>query len=185
MLPQAVKDLASFTDYAQTLGATAPAHADVQQSFQVSGQWSAMRQASSNWDGYCVLQEGLSWKTMRAHMDSLRPAFDLAATANPQLVTKYPGLAAVLGAKKAIAQKAASTKRLNKEAIAKGEAPVHGAVGKKRQRKAEKAALASGAAATPPTSSTSAPQPTATAPAAVTVAPAATPVNGASNGAAR
>lgn len=150
-LPQAIKDLGAFSDYAQILGAVAPPQAQVVQSFQIGGQWLTMRQATSNWDGYCVLQEGYAWQTIRAQIALLGPAFALATQADATLVTKYPGLAALLGAKKSIAQKGASTRRLNKEAQAKGELPTHGVVGKKRLRKAQKAALASGAQASPAT----------------------------------
>ncbi len=151
-----------------------------------------MRMQTSQWGQIQrVLQEGYSWRAIRAALIRLAQAFLLAAQANPKLVTTYPGLSSLLGAKKAIAQKGASTKRLNNEARAKGEPANHGVVGKKRQRRAEKAALAN-APATPassappagPVAQAGSPAPVvAVAPApapVVAVAPA--PANGVSNG---
>ena len=91
------------------------------------------------------------------------------------MLSRYPGLASLLGAKKAIAKKAAVTRRLNKKAVAEGKAPIHGRVGKKRQRAAEKAAAALSSGAT------AAHGPTTEAPAEVSPAPvpAVTVTNGA------
>jgi hypothetical protein len=144
-LPQALIDLTEFTDYGSTLGGTAPGYAVMRQSLGVAAQWSRVRQASSRWDGYASLQEGLAWKAVRQHMDSLRPAFTLAARLDPELAVKYAGLDKLLGARKAIAQKAAAARRANLKAIAKGELPVHGKAGKRRQRAAEKASFAAAA----------------------------------------
>jgi len=141
-LPQALIDLSNFTDYAATLGATAPDVEEMRQSLGVGAQWSTMRQASTKWEGYASLQEGTAWKSIREQMDTLRPSFELAAKRNPKLVVKYAGLAKLLGAKRVIAQKGASTRMANKKAVAEGKTPVHGKVGKQRQRAAEKGALA-------------------------------------------
>jgi hypothetical protein len=88
---------------------------------------------------------------MRPDLLQLGQVFLIAAQTNPELLTLYPGLAALLCAKKSIAQRAASTRRLNSAAKAKGEPQVHGVVGKTRQRRAEKAALAKAAQAAPVT----------------------------------
>ena len=88
--------------------------------------------------------------------------------------------------KKSIAAKAASTRRLNKTAKANGQPEIHGAVGKKRQRKAEKAALANATPATPTATAPVAAAPVAqTAPVLTVVAPPVAgpaPANGATNG---
>jgi hypothetical protein len=96
-----------------------------------------------------LMQEGLSWEAMREQMDTLRPAFALAAKRDPKLIVRFSGLAKLLGAKRAIAQKGASTRRANKKAEAEGKPQVHGKVGKKRQCAAEKASLAAVGSATP------------------------------------
>jgi hypothetical protein len=140
-LPQAITDLGNFTDYAATLGATAPALDEVLESLGVGAQWSTVRQASTRFDGYASLQEGLSWRAIRTQLDTLGPAFALAAKRNPKLVVKYAGLAKLLGAKSAIALKGGATRRANNKAEAEGKPRVHGKVGKQRQRAAEKAAL--------------------------------------------
>ena len=75
-------------------------------------------------------------------MERLELAFTLAAGGEQAVATLFPSLATLLGAKKAIAQKGASTKRMNKQAIAEGREPTHGKVGRKRRKAAEKAAYA-------------------------------------------
>ena len=161
-LPLAVNDLAKFTSYAQVIGTTAPPYAEVLQCFEVSNEWSSMRTSSSAWDAYCQSQEGICWTTMRATMDRLQPAFMLAATTDPSLLTKMAGLATLLGVKKAIAQKGVATKRANKKAIAEGKAPVHGLIGKQRKKAADKAIVASATPASTSVAPTATPAPAAT-----------------------
>jgi hypothetical protein len=153
-LPGAVTDLQRCTSFAQIFGATGLPYAQVLQAFEVASAWSTMRNETAAWDTYCQTQEGICWGVLRTIMDSLKPAFEVATTGNPSLATTLPSFATLFGAKKAIALKSASTRRLNKAAVARGEAPTHGGVGKQRLRAAEKAALAaakasSGAALAP------------------------------------
>ena len=186
-LPQALIDLAKFADFDALFAGIGLTQAEVTQCLLVGSLWSTMRLASSQWDDYSVLQEGYAWRAIRAALLRLEQAFLLAAQANPKLVTTYPGLAGLLGAKSAIAQRGASTRRLNKAAKAKGEPETHGVVGKKRLRRAEKAALAIPAPATPVAVLTPAAPATPVTPAAPPVAPSPpgpAVTNGASNGAA-
>jgi len=143
----AIDDLRRFTSYyATTLGSTAPPLTHVIQLFEAGSQWSASRVATANWDVYARAQEGLAWGGIRALMDTLRPAFDLAVTNNSALATQFPSLTSLLTAQKVIARKGASTRRANDAKKAAGELPAHGKVGKARQRAAEKAALAAATA---------------------------------------
>ena len=149
-LAQALEDLTAFATYQQALGTSAPPHAEVVQTLRVASQWTNMRALAANWDGYCIVQEGLAWRAVRQLMTQLVPVFALAAVATPALLTQFPGLASLLGAKKSIGKKGASTRRLNKKAIAEGREPVHGLVGKRRLRRIEKAAaVAAGAPVAP------------------------------------
>ena len=150
-MPQALMDLSKFSDFDKMFAGIGLTQAEITLCLLMGSRWSTMRVATSRWDEYSVLQEGYAWRAIRAALLRLEQAFLLAAQANPTLVTLYPGLSSLLGAKKSIAQKGASTRRLNKAAKAKGEPEIHGVVGKKRQRKAEKAALAlaNGTPATP------------------------------------
>ena len=141
-LPKAVNDMKNFTNYTQVLGETAPPYAQVLQALIVANAWSSMRTESAAWDAFCASQEGVSWTTLRAQMERLQPSFDLAASGTSNVGTLFPNLATLLGAKKVIARKGASTRKMNKEAEAKGEPQLHGNVGKKRKRAAEKAAYA-------------------------------------------
>jgi hypothetical protein len=141
-LPHALADLRSFASYPAILGAAAPSLAELVQAFDVSNQWSTMRNASSAWDAYCRDQEGLAWMVMRALMDRLKPAFLLAVRTNPSLASTYAGLAAFLGAKTVTAHKSAATRKRNKKNVAEGKLPTHGQVGKAHTKAAAKAALA-------------------------------------------
>ena len=172
VLPAAVEELRAFTEYAQIIGGTAPPATQVAQALDIGGQWTSMRNASDEWDGYCRSQEGVAWTTVRTMLDRVRPAWDLAVAGDPTLAAMFPNLAALLGAKRATAKQGVATKALNKQAIAKGEPPTHGAVGKRRKRAAEKLAAQTLAAATQ-AAPVAQPTPVATAPA--PVAPAAPP----------
>ncbi|HEY2512966.1 MAG TPA: hypothetical protein VGI39_18995 [Polyangiaceae bacterium] len=187
-LAQAIKDLSAFKGYTLTFGSAAPDYEEVVQAFTVGAQWTSMRTLSSSWDGYCLVQQGLAWRAIRMLMSQLVPIFAIAAAANPKLLTQYPGLASLLGAKKTIAQKGASTRKANKTAKAEGKPETHGVVGKQNQRRLEKAAAAQLAAAATATGTTATAAPVATSqpvvvtPAAPSPAPAA--VAPATNGAA-
>jgi hypothetical protein len=165
-LPLAVADLQKFTNYTQVVGSTAPPYEEILQTFNVTNAWSSMRTSSSAWDVYSRDQEGICWGVMRPSMESLKAAFDLAATRDPSLPAKLPGLATLLGVKAAIAVRAASTKRANKKAVAEGKAPIHGQVGKARKRATDKAIVAAATAATGGANVQSASAPSAVAPSA-------------------
>jgi hypothetical protein len=145
-LSQTLVDLSRFTSFDQTMGSTAPTLAEVQEALTVGAAWTAMCQATTAWLGYALLMQGLAWRLIRTQMDSLRPAYLLAAKRNPKLAEQYGGLAKLLTAPAAVAQTALATKKANKQAVAEGKAPIHGKVGKRRQRAAEKAALAAASA---------------------------------------
>ncbi len=160
-LPAAVENLKRFTNFAQVFALSGLPYAQVLQAFDVGNQWSTMRKATAAWDAFSMMEEGLAWGTIRSLMDRLGPLWDIATAADPSLAATNPALATLFSAKKAIAQKAVSTKKLNKEAIARGEEPTHGVVGKRRQKKAQKAlaaaAKAAGLTTTPAVASSPAP----------------------------
>lgn len=183
-LPGAVADLKRFTNFNDVFALTGLPYAQVVQAFDIGSQWTAMRTATTAWDVYCLIQEGIAWMTIRAMMEKLRPVFEMACAANPTLATMYPNLTTLLGARKAISAKATATKRANKAAIARGEAPTHGAVGKKRQKAANKAIVAAAKAATPTppaTVASAAPPAAPAAPAPLTTANGAAGTNGAAH----
>jgi hypothetical protein len=190
-LPIAAKDLARFTNYAQILGETAPPYAQVVQALTAASAWSSTRTESAAWDAFCGSQEGIAWTMLRAQMARLTPSFELASSGGSNLDTLFPGLATLLGAKKVIARKGASTRKLNTKATAEGKEPTHGVVGKARQKRAEKAAYAatgaaSAATAAATTIATTQPAAASASPAsvspgaapAVAAPPASTPANG-------
>jgi hypothetical protein len=181
-LPGAVEDLKRFASFVQVFGVTGLPYAQVLQAFDVGNQWSSMRTASTAWDKYAQTQEALAWVTLRSMMDRLGPLFGIAAASDPSLAVTFPSLAALLGAKKTIAQKAVTATRLNRVAKAKGEPATHGAAAKRRQRAAEKALAAKGAAASSTTVASSAPSPSSPPP--PLAAPQTTPAQATANGAA-
>lgn len=175
----AVTDLQAFTNYEAVLGQGVTDQADVIQTFTAAGAWSLDVMATKAWLAYAWNEEGVAWTVARGQMATLKPAFLLAAKADPSLLTKYPKLATVLGARSTQAKKGVATRTANQKATAKGELPTHGAVGKQRLKAAEKAALAAATSPAP------AAQPAAAAHAPAAAAPAvATVTNGAvTNGA--
>jgi hypothetical protein len=189
VLPQALIDLASFTDFDRTMGALAPTLAEITQAITAGAKWSSSRQAIANWDRYASSMEGLAWRLIRTQLDTLRPAYLLAVKRNPKIAEQYAGLAKLLTLPATVAAVGTATKLANKKAIAEGRAPTHGKVGQRRQRKAEKAALAAanGAPAARPTvegGSTGGPSAPAPAPVASSAPVGAGPVAVAATGAA-
>ena len=141
-LPQALVDLSRFIAFDQTMGAVAPTQAEVTEALTAAKEWSATCQATDAWMGYARLMEGLAWRLVRAQLDCLRPAFALAVKRNPKIAEQYAGLAKLLTVPATAAQTAAATRKANEKAKAEGKPAIHGKVGKQRQRRAEKAALA-------------------------------------------
>lgn len=148
-LPGALEDLKRFTNYTAVFGVTGLPYAQVVQTFDVSIQWTTMRRQARAWDEYSMIQEGQCWAVLRSFMQRMGPLFGMAVAADPSLAAMFPNLAALFGARKAIAHKAVATRKANSAAKSKGVAPTHGLVGKRRQRAAEKAALASSESGTP------------------------------------
>ncbi len=147
-LATSLKDLARFAStYTSVLGTTAPPLDHVVDGLTVAGGWTTLRVASAAWDAYCATEEGLAWQALRPLLDKLTTAFNLAADTDKSLLSEYPGLATLLGSRSVIAQKAATTRRLNRKAVSEGKPATHGVVGKRRLRAAEKAALASSSGA--------------------------------------
>jgi hypothetical protein len=141
-MPEAVDELRNFVDWQVTLGKAAPTQAEMIAVFDAASQWSVMRDATQRWGAYCSNEEGMAWLGVRACMTVVMPLLNAALAADPSLATSYPKLCALFGAKSSIARKGASTKTANKRSHAAGEPATHGAIGKKRQRAAAKAALA-------------------------------------------
>jgi hypothetical protein len=175
-LEAAITDLGRIPNYALFVGA--PPLAVFVEMLTLAGQWTDVRNASFKFDQYASTQEGNVWTKARPMMDDFRTSFVQAQKADPTLAAQLPGLTTFLGVRSAVAQKGASTKRLNKKAEAEGKRPVHGQVGKTRKRAAANAALAAADASATSAASTPAPV-AATAP-----TPASAPVEGATtNGA--
>jgi hypothetical protein len=147
----AAQEVRDFADYLAVFGRTAPPQADVAQAFDVAGQWSAGLAKIERLRTYFACGEAQSWQQAHGYMARLQPAFDLAVKAEPTIGAQRPSLSSLFGAQKQIAKKALATKKANQEAIARGEQPTKGKVGKKRKAAAANALYE---AATKPTSAT-------------------------------
>jgi hypothetical protein len=163
-------------------GKTMPALDFVVQVFDAANQWSLMRNMTDAWDSYSRTMEGLTWLSARALMGNMKPVFEQTASVNADVGTLFPSLGLLLDAQKAIARRAATTRKSNAKLTANGQQPLKGKVGKKRKHQAEVAAYEATQAAPP---ATQAPAPASpapvVAPAPAAAAVAATPpvVNGA------
>jgi hypothetical protein len=191
-LPDAIGEIRAFSDWNTTMGKAAYPHDQVVEALDASEQWSTMRNAAHNWDVYCRDKEGTVWEITRGMLTTIGPAFKMAVTADSTLVAKFPNLAAFLHVRNKTAKQAATTRKANAQAKAKGEPAYHGAVGKKRQKKDQKAAAAAAAQQQqpppPPAEQSTQSQPAAHGTVAVTngtASPGGSPAtNGAANGAA-
>ncbi|HEY2510901.1 MAG TPA: hypothetical protein VGI39_08595 [Polyangiaceae bacterium] len=175
-LSGALQDLANFADYSSALGPTVPELTLLVAGCTLADQWTRARKVSVAWDGYAKIQEGLAWLALRALLDKLRPGYLLAVQYDPSIATRFANLNALMGAKKAVAKRGASTRALNAQAKAEGKPPIHGKAGKQRKKAADKAIVAAATAAptvTPPPVPTTAPT-TPAAPPPATTSPVAT-----------
>jgi hypothetical protein len=141
-LPDVIKELRRFTDYAEVFGKTAPPLPWVLQTFDAANQWSQMHVKNQTWDEYTRTQEAMAWKDVHFAMQRMQPALELAVKGDATVGTQNPALVRFFGAASVIAQKAVSTKKANQKKTENGELPTSGKVGKQRQKAAAKAALA-------------------------------------------
>jgi hypothetical protein len=142
VLGEVVSELKSSTEYAALFGKTMPSLAFTIQVFDAANQWSLMRNKTDAWDAYSRTMEGLMWLSARGLMTNMKPVFEQVASVNADVGTLFPSLGLLLGAQKAIAQRAATTRKANAKLEANGQAPTKGKVGKTRKRRAEVAAYA-------------------------------------------
>jgi hypothetical protein len=111
VVTDAVRELHAFSNYGAMFGMTAPPADHVAQALHAAGQWSSLLALSVAWVDYVRSLEGMAWKDTLGLIDRLKAPFDLASRSDPTLVSKYPSLARLLGTAKAIARRAASTKK--------------------------------------------------------------------------
>jgi len=109
--PQVVTDLGNFADYLTVLGTSAPEAPALAGSVTVGIEWRNLRNACEVFTSYVKAQDAIAWKAALVGLDELKPLFQIAATKNPTLATKYPGLAAMFDASKVIARNAAATRK--------------------------------------------------------------------------
>ncbi len=128
----AVLELAAFREYSAVFGMTAPPADQLGAALDTSSKWSALLASSMHWADFVRANEGMAWKDTLGLMDRLKMPFSLATLHDPTIAAKFPALARLLGAQKAIAKRSVATRKVN--AVAKA---------KKAQEDAVKAASAS------------------------------------------
>jgi hypothetical protein len=118
VLPDAVAELKRFTDFAATFGKTVPSLPVVLGTFDSAQQWSSMRAKSAEWDLYCRTQEGLAWKDARGLIATMKPAFQMATSADATIASDNPSIARLLAANSTIARRGAATRKANRQLAA-------------------------------------------------------------------
>lgn len=127
-VPDAVTELQGFTGYTALFGITAPPVDQLTQRLGVAAQWTSVLSQTTGWYKYVKSQEGMAWKDALVMVEQMKVPFQLASTANPALLSQYPGLARLLGASTVVAKRAVATKKRN-QAAATGDAADAGAAG--------------------------------------------------------
>jgi hypothetical protein len=118
-VPDAIAELQNFASYNTVFGITAPDVGQLTQRLAVAFQWTTLVAQTAAWQKYAKSQYLMGWKDALLLVDSLKAPFDLAATANPAMLSQYPGIARLLGAKSIVAKRAATTRAKDKAAAAK------------------------------------------------------------------
>jgi hypothetical protein len=167
----AAKELRSSTLFAQILGPKLGTAQQIADAIDFAAQWYAQAQSGATWASYTQKQSNLSWSYVQAMLNRVRVAYQAAAAADPAIEKELVNFTKLLGARQAVAAKAAATKRK----IKSGEIVVNKAA---KPRKGTKVSTQ----ATPTQAPVSAPAETAPAPAAAPGAPAVTPVTPSANG---
>jgi len=161
-VPDAITELQSFANYVGVFGITAPDPAQLTQRVNVAYQWTMLLSQTAAWYKYAKSQQGMAWKDAILLLDALKPPFDLAATANPAMLSQYPSIARLLGSKSAVAKRAASTRKKNKAAAQAAPAPAQQAAGEGAAMASPPAPAAAGAPAHAPAPAPAAAPPPAT-----------------------
>jgi hypothetical protein len=146
VLATAVKELRAFTEYGQVFGRIVPPATTVAQVFTAAEQWSTTCNRLTQLNAYCRTQQGLSWRSTRALLVTMKAAFNLAVAADPSIATQNPGLTALFSVAKASARIAADHRKVNEQAKAEGKLPTHGKANKKAAKLAAAVAKANATA---------------------------------------
>jgi hypothetical protein len=113
-VPDSITELQTFTNYGALFGITAPDVGQLTQRLNVASQWTALLSQTSAWYKYVKSQEGMAWKDALELVFQLQTPFELASQANPALLSQYPAVARLLGARKAVGKRAAAARAKNK-----------------------------------------------------------------------
>jgi hypothetical protein len=133
-LPDVIEELARFDDFAEVFGKTTPPHALTQEVVQAAYAWTEQRARMRAWDLYCRTQEGLAWRELRAVMRRLAAAYDLAATTDSTIASRYPGFARLLRASREISKKSVETRKANARLLLEGLPAYRGQAGQRRRK---------------------------------------------------
>ena len=79
------------------------------QRISVAYDWTLLLSQTAAGYKYAKSQQA-AWRDARVLVDALKPPFDLASTANPAMLSQYPAIARLLGAKSVVAMRAATSR---------------------------------------------------------------------------
>ncbi|HEY3819076.1 MAG TPA: hypothetical protein VGL81_18025 [Polyangiaceae bacterium] len=113
-VPDSITEMQAFTGYTSLFGITAPDLGQLSQRLGVAIQWTTLLSQSSAWFTYVKSQEGLAWKDALLLLDQLKAPFQLASQANPALLSQYPAIARLLGARQVVGKRAAAARAKKK-----------------------------------------------------------------------
>jgi hypothetical protein len=112
-------ELRRFSDYATVFGAYGPDPIAMADAFDVAERWRLYRGRVEALEAYVRVEDASAWKEALTYVKQLRPFFDSALLRQPKLADKYPGLALLFSAPKAVGKTASKTKAKKKKAKAK------------------------------------------------------------------
>jgi hypothetical protein len=130
-VPEALAEMAGFTDYTAVFGIAAPDPSQLMQRLDVASQWTRLLAESNAWCRYVQSQQGVAWKEALVLLGQLKEPFRLAAKANPDLRIQYGALARLLGARTDVAHRAAASRAKNAKAEKEKEEKAEKEKGKK------------------------------------------------------
>ena len=151
LMPAAVGDLRRFDEFEQVFGKIAPPIASVLEQFGAANEWSMASGAAGNWRDYVAGEEAIAWSDVQILMARMKPAFELAITADPSIAERFPALKRLLEVRRGPARRAAANRNGNAQDEAEGRQPSHGKKAARRKRVLKAAAAL---AATPATGAT-------------------------------
>ena len=118
---KAADELRSSTTFSELLSAKLGTADEIANALSFAVAWYREAQAGTTWSNYARTESNLAWAYALAMIVRLRAGFQAVAATDPAIAKEMPNFTQLLNARKAVAEKAVSTKRK----IASGEIVVN------------------------------------------------------------